>query len=72
MVYVGVAKVLWDWSLQGAFVTGSVLSEATGLISTDLIKEEAPHNLTGQFQHVERFCLEPDSLQLTLGLLTAV
>lgn len=53
-----------------AIGTISILSQATRLISTDLSKEEAPHNLTGQFQHVQRFCL--DSLQLTLGLLIAI
>lgn len=50
-----------------AIITDSALSEATRIISTHLA-----HNLTGQFQHVQRFCLEPDPLQLTLGLLTAV
>lgn len=70
---------MWAWQSPcetGAFTEPSLLAafspEATGLLSTDLVKEEAPHNLTGQFQHAPRFCLEHDSLRLTLGLLTAV
>lgn len=54
-----------------ASVTNSILSEASGLISTDLAKEEAPNHRVGQFQHAQWFCLEHDSPQLTLGFLTA-
>lgn len=57
-----------------ATIRDGLISKATILVSQDLTQEGRLYAtlIRGQFQHLKWFCLENDSLQLILVLLTAI